>query len=99
MRHTVTIREHQSWVQVPAEDVSVGTELVVCTDGKAIGRNEVEAQDIRNDAVRVGVPTRWVLGEWFAGALDPYRSPDRWSVVFRSRSQRRASEVGGGGAG
>jgi hypothetical protein len=81
---SVTVLEHQSWVQVPAAEVSVGLKLVACTDGKAIGSREVEERDIRNDAVRIGVPTRWVLGEWLAGDLDPYRAAERWDVVFPS---------------
>jgi hypothetical protein len=79
---SVTILEHQSWVQVPTDEVSEGLLLVACADGKAIGRREVEERDIRNDAVRIGVPTRWVLGQWLSGDLEPYRSTGRWSVVF-----------------
>jgi hypothetical protein len=79
---SVTILEHQSWVQVPAAEVSVGLHLVACTEGKAIGSRDVEPRDIQNDAVRIGIPTRWVLGQWFSGDLDPYRPADRWTVVF-----------------
>jgi hypothetical protein len=79
---SVTVLEHQSWVQVPAAEVSVGLHLVACTDGKAIGSRDVQQRDIQNDAVRIGVPTRWVLGQWLAGDLDPYRPADRWTVVF-----------------
>lgn len=79
---SVTLFEHQSWVQVPAAEVSVGLHLVACTDGKAIGSRDVQARDIQNDAVRIGIPTRWVLGQWLAGDLDPYRTAQRWTVVF-----------------
>jgi hypothetical protein len=79
---SVTILEHESWVQVPAAEVSQGMLLVACADGKAIGRRKVEERDILNDAVRIGVPTRWVLGQWLSGDLDPYRSTGRWRVVF-----------------
>ena len=79
---SVTILEHQSWIRVPAGEVAVGLHLVACTDGKAIGSREVQERDIQNDAVRIGIPTRWVLGQWLAGDLDPYRTPDRWTVVF-----------------
>jgi hypothetical protein len=79
---SVTLLEHQSWVQVPAAEVSVGLHLVACTDGKAIGSRDVQARDIQNDAVRIGIPTRWVLGQWLAGDLDPYRTAERWTVVF-----------------
>jgi hypothetical protein len=79
---SVTVLEHQSWVQVPAAEVSVGLHLVACTDGKAIGSREVQQRDIQNDAVRIGIPTRWVLGQWLGGELDAYRAADRWTVVF-----------------
>jgi hypothetical protein len=91
----VTVLEHQSWVQVPAEEVSRGMLLVACTDGKAIGRAEVRDRDLQANTIRIGVPTRWVLAQWVSGELDAYRTPERWLVVFPpSGSAGRAELLG-----
>lgn len=74
--------QHRSWVGVPPDVVTVGEILVVCTDGRAIGRATMDAEDLESDVVQLEIPTRWVDLMWLSGKLDAYHDLSRWVVVF-----------------
>ncbi len=84
VRLTPTLWEHQSWVGVPVQEVSSGMLLFACTDGFLVGSGTVDADDVEQAVVTVGVPTRWVISHWLAGDLESWHAADRWRVVFTS---------------
>lgn len=81
VRLVPSVLRHRSWVEVPSNAISAGDKLLACIDGRLVGENIVDEDDLVGPFTQIGIPTNWVAMQWLAGRLDTYRSVDRWTVM------------------
>ncbi len=82
---TPTLLQHQNWVGLDHPATPDGEVWIyACVNGQVIGRRRVTQIEI-DPATGLGevkILTRWVDLAWLSGALDQYRDPARWTIVY-----------------